>query len=102
MLLKDWPHLRESRNGAGEMFWEVNRGGALILPGAQGLVFMAREVTTLRSRKPNPRLELHAEPGYQQGRSNRAEVAVERRGLGADLGNDCSHRNSPELMPLFV
>jgi hypothetical protein len=29
----------KSRNGAGEMFWEVNRGRALILPGAQGLVF---------------------------------------------------------------
>ena len=41
MLLKDWPRLRESRNGADEMFWEVNRGGALTLPGAQGLVFMA-------------------------------------------------------------
>jgi ribose/xylose/arabinose/galactoside ABC-type transport system permease subunit len=27
---------------AGEIFWEVNRDGALILPGAQGLVFMAR------------------------------------------------------------
>jgi hypothetical protein len=37
VLLKDWPRLRESRNGAGEMFWEVNRGGALLLPGAQVL-----------------------------------------------------------------
>jgi hypothetical protein len=63
VLLKDWLRLRESRNGAGETFWEVNRGGALILPGARGLVFHGTEVTTLRSRKPNPRLELHAETG---------------------------------------
>ena len=41
-LLKDWPRLRESRNGAGEMFWEVNRGGGLILPGAQGRALRAQ------------------------------------------------------------
>ena len=41
-LLKDWPRLRKSLNVTGGMFWEINRGGALILPRAQGLVFMAR------------------------------------------------------------
>jgi len=41
-LSKDWPRTRKSRTGAGEMFLEVNRGGALILPGAQGLVFISR------------------------------------------------------------
>jgi hypothetical protein len=29
-----------------------------------------------------------------KGEEHRAEVAVERRGLGADLGNDSPHRNS--------
>jgi hypothetical protein len=29
------PAQEEARNGAGKIFWEVDRGGALILPGAQ-------------------------------------------------------------------
>ena len=63
-MMKDSPRLRKSRNSAGKMFWDVDGGGALIFPGAQGLAFVARRSTALRSLKPNPRL--------------RAEVAVER------------------------
>jgi len=44
-----------------KMFWEVDRGGALILPWNAGSCFHLTEVTVLRSRKPNPRLELYAE-----------------------------------------
>jgi len=29
-----------------------------------------------------------------RGKEHRAEIAVERRGLGADLGNDFPHRDS--------
>src|SRR5262245_60307995 len=41
------------------------------MPGAWsiGSRFHGTEVTTLWSRKPNPRLELHAETGEQEGRS---------------------------------
>jgi len=40
------------------MFWEVNRGGALILPGAKGLLFISR-----RSRAAEPQTKF-ALSGY--------------------------------------
>ena len=83
----------KSRNGAGEMFWEVNRGGALILPGAESLVFMAR-----RSRRCGAANQILASSSMlnpdskREGTSRRGRSGG--RGLGAGLGNDSPHRNS--------
>jgi len=73
------------------MFWEVNRGGALILPGAQGLVFMAR-----RSRRCGAANQILASSSM---------LNPSRRGRSGTLRVQSAHRerfSAPGLMLLFV
>src|SRR5262249_30726959 len=98
LKLKDWPRLRKSRNGAGEMFWEADRSGELILPGAQGLVFIA-----LRSRGCGAAYQILASRSMLNA-DNKREGAS-RRGRSGTLGFRSGHRerfSAPQVMLLFV